>query len=131
MKTVAELLDEMLIYEQRYAKAMVEGDTDSGIAFTHTNFWRNEWKQILHGTELCLACGGSGFSYREYDAVPCLTCNNTGRIKIPGLVERLKQQVLAAATNGGGSATLPNTSAALVYGAGLAFEALEREIGEI
>ena len=82
--------------------------------------------RILYGTdEPCPGCGGTGFSYREYYAAPCLMCHGTGRLKTPGLVERLKQEVLGAAE----SDELPK-SAGAAYGIVLAAEALRREIGE-
>ena len=47
-------------------------------------------RRILHGTdEPCPGCGGTGFSYREYYAAPCLMCHGTGRDRTPGLEDRL------------------------------------------
>jgi hypothetical protein len=85
-------------------------------------------RRIVYSTdEPCPVCDGTGYDPPDH---PCLFCHGTSRDRTPGLVERPKRQVLDAATAGGGP-EMPNTSAALVYGAGLAFEALEREIGEI
>jgi hypothetical protein len=87
---------------------------------------------IVYGTdEPCPSCGGTGWDPKwGTGRVPpvCHFCHGTGRLKTPGVVERLKHQVFDAAVAGDGP-EMPNTSAALVYGAGLAFEALEREIG--
>jgi len=87
----------------------------------------------LYGTdEPCPACDGSGLGERIDAAAAeffhrekCLSCHGTGRLKTPGLVERLKQEVLGAAE----SDELPK-SAGAAYGIVLAAEALRREIGE-
>jgi len=85
-------------------------------------------RRILYGTDE--PCPEPDF-YHWVTTQPCCgTCHNTRRLKTPGVVERLKHQVFDAAVAGDGP-EMPNTSAALVYGAGLTFEALEREIGEI
>jgi len=84
-------------------------------------------RRILYGTdEPCPECGGSGREPNEPGTrYQCRTCHGTGRIKTPGMVERVKREVLAAAE----SDELPK-SAGVAYGIVLAAEALRREIGE-
>ena len=92
-----------------------------------------ELRRALYGTdEPCPECETSGVGSPPADGRPygpvCPTCHElrgTGRIKTPGLVERVKREILAAAE----SDELPK-SAGAAYGIVLAAEALRREIGE-